>query len=214
MKKSLVLLFSPIVALGCSKPAPHLGETTVVASEPGISIVQQESRSILPSGGLAGSEAIAVRVEARVDAIDRAKRDLTLTDSEGKTETFRVSPEVRNFDQIRTGDYVRIAYKRLVTFEVREPTPEEIKVSGMSVQSTARARAGELPAAQQSKSTVQVVTIESINKAQEQLTVRRSDGITATLQAKYPENLSHVKPGQKAVVTEVESTVASIDRMN
>lgn len=49
-----------------------------------------------------------VAFEATVTAIDSQKRAITLKGPEGATKTFTVGNEVRNFDQIKPGDKVKI----------------------------------------------------------------------------------------------------------
>src|SRR5262245_44824776 len=49
-------------------------------------------------------------VAATVEAIDVSKRMLTLRDPSGEKVTFEVAPEVRNLEQVKTGDQVVARY--------------------------------------------------------------------------------------------------------
>jgi len=55
-------------------------------------------------------------LQARVTAIDPAKRTFTLEDSDGNTRTFHAPPEMHNFEQLKVGDRVRavVALERIV----------------------------------------------------------------------------------------------------
>jgi hypothetical protein len=207
------LIFSVGLA-ACSKSAPHLGETTKTVQAPGVDITQHDSRSILPSGGLAGEETTTVKIEAIVKSIDLSSRQIALQlTGSTKIETYKVSDEVRNLKQVRVGDKVKVSYRQALAFEVREPTAEEIKLSGSAVQGAGRAPLGGMPGAAILNVGLKVVTIESIDKAKQQITVQGMDGKLATIQSKYPENLDHIKKGQKAVISYAESVVAGVERI-
>lgn len=49
------------------------------------------------------------RVQARVDAIDYAKRTVTLKTDKGSV-TLEVGPQAKNFDQVKVGDTVTADY--------------------------------------------------------------------------------------------------------
>ncbi len=57
---------------------------------------------------------------ATVDAIDKDKRMVTLKFADGRTQTLKLGPEVRNFDQIQVGDKVKATYAESVAIAVRK----------------------------------------------------------------------------------------------
>ena len=86
----------------------------------------------------AATEAAAVQVAAKgkkpqavavdtaeftgtVEAIDYAKRRVTLKGSEGKTRTIKVAPSVKRFEQVKKGDQVVLRYTETIAFSVRKP---------------------------------------------------------------------------------------------
>jgi len=197
----------------CSKTEPRLGSTEVVTSIPDGSIVQKDSRSILPSGGLAGEESATVELKAAVVKVDQATRTITLRNADGTENTIVAPPEARNLAQLKAGDHIKVYYRRAASFEVREPTADEIALSGTQITAASRARLGELPGALANVSGISIVTIDSISKEKQLVNIKTADGRIVPIQAKYPENLSLVKPGQKAIVTWGETVVAGVERV-
>lgn len=208
--------FGIFLALGitaCSKSEPHIGESVSMVKGDGVSVTQTDSRSLLPSGGLAGEEATVAEFEATVKSVNLQKRTLVLSLPEGTTTTYKVSELVRNLNQVKPGDKIKARYSQTVAFELREPTAEEKKLGSSKVGGIARAPQGGLPAGAALNAGMTIVTIESVNKAKEQLTIKLQDGTLATVQARYPENLALVKKGQTAVITYSESLIAGVERI-
>jgi len=205
-----VLVF---VATACAEPKGHLGKSLTAVEAPGVKVVQEDSRSILPGGGLAGEESTTFQAEARVDSVDLKSKTISLTLPDGQKSSFKVSDKVQNLPQVKSGDRVRVQYRQALAFEVREPTKEEIELSGAAVGGIARAPKGALPGGIAAAAGLAVVTIESIDKEKQELTIQASNGKSTTIHAKYPENLELIKKGQKAVVTFSESVIADVEQL-
>ena len=62
----------------------------------------------------------AVRVSATVQAIDKDKRLVTLKRRDGSTFVVTAGPEVKNFDQIKTGDEVVLRYVEALSLELKK----------------------------------------------------------------------------------------------
>lgn len=60
----------------------------------------------------------AERTSALVSAIDYQKREVTLQFNNGKSETFKVGPEVTRFSEIKKGDVVLMSYTVAVAASV------------------------------------------------------------------------------------------------
>lgn len=206
-------IFLALGIVACSESKPHLGESVVTAKGNGVSVTQMDSRSLLPSGELAGEEATIAEFEAVVKSVDVAKRSLVLSLPEGKTTTYQVSEAVRNLNQVKPGDRVKARYSQTVAFELREPTAEERKLGSAKLSGLSRAPKGALPAGAALNAGMTIVTIQSVDKAKQQLTVQLQDGSLTTVQARYPENLALVKKGQTAVITYAESLIAGVERI-
>jgi hypothetical protein len=69
-----------------------------------------------------GKAAVAkvARITAKVEALDRTARTITLRGAKGTAVTFYAGPEVRGFDHARVGDFVVMRYLEAVLIEVRK----------------------------------------------------------------------------------------------
>ena len=147
---------------------------------------------------------------AKVGSVDTNTRSITLTPPHGRTQTYRVSDNVRNLEKLRVGDQVLVHYHQIVEFEVRQPTPEELALNSEKHDVSRIPLAGGAKALQ--RRGVRVVTIESIDKGHGRMTVRNDDGQYATLEVRYPVSLLGAKAGQTAVITSAETIVGEIKR--
>jgi hypothetical protein len=73
-----------------------------------------------------GKKPVAVVVDTveftgTVEAVDYAKRRVTLKGPEGKTRTMKVDPSVKRFNEVKKGDQVVLRYTEAVAFSVRKP---------------------------------------------------------------------------------------------
>ncbi len=57
---------------------------------------------------------------SKIEAIDYDNRSVALQGPDGKSEIFEVPPEVRNFDQIKQGDVVKVQYMQTIDVNVRK----------------------------------------------------------------------------------------------
>jgi len=56
----------------------------------------------------------------KIEAIDYDNRSVALQGPDGKSEIFKVPPEVRNFNQIKQGDVVKVQYMQTIDVNVRK----------------------------------------------------------------------------------------------
>ena len=68
----------------------------------------------------AGAVAKVARMTAKVEALDRTARILTLRGPKGAPTTFAAGRDVRGFDQTRVGDFVVVRYLEPVLVEIRK----------------------------------------------------------------------------------------------
>ncbi len=73
-----------------------------------------------------GKKPVAVVVDTveftgTVEAVDHAKRRVTIKSPEGKTRTMKVDPSVTRLDEVKKGDQVVLRYTEAVAFSVRKP---------------------------------------------------------------------------------------------
>jgi hypothetical protein len=209
MNRVVPFMIVAILALGCSTK-PVTGDHVKQETTPeGIAVTEQSSRSVLPSGGLAGEESALRKITANVEDVDVKKRLLTLRMPDDRVVPLQIGQDVQNLAQVDKGDTVELEYFQSIEFEVRQPTEEEIEMSGLGVGLAGRAPLGAKPGAIVAGQQIGVVTIEAIDKKRQEVTVR-GEGGTMTVKAKYPQNLSFLKVGDAVVVKTTELMAVSI----
>lgn len=209
MNKILYVSTLSLLLAGCSA-TPYTGDVVSEATTPtGLHVIQSSSRSVLPSGGLAGEEAELKQMTATIDSVHLASRTVVLRTSDDRELSLKVGDEVQNLPQVRKGDKVELDYFEAVEFEVRQPTPEERELAGVGVDVAARAEKGDKPAALVAGQRVDILTIEAIDKKKQLLTLQGPEGYV-TVKAKYPQNLKVVKVGDTVVVKTSELFAARI----
>jgi hypothetical protein len=209
MFRSLAVVTVAALFVGCSA-TPYTGDVVSESTTPsGLNVIQTSSRSVLPSGGLAGEESELKTMTAKVESVDLAKRAVTLKTNDGRLVPLKVGNEVKNLKQVEKGDTVELDYFEAVEFQVRKPTPEEMELAGVGVDLAGRAAKGQKPAAVIAGERVDILTIEAIDKKKQLITLKSAEGYV-TVKAKYPQNLKVVKVGDTVVVKTSELFAARI----
>jgi hypothetical protein len=184
---------------GCS-PLPYTGEKITETTTPqGLKVIQTSSRSKLPTGGLAGQESELAQMTATIDSIDKKGRVVTVKTQDNRLVSIKAGPDVRNLEQLKKGDTLELDYFEAVDFEVRQPTEEEKQIAGLDIDVAARATEGEKPAGIVAGERVDILTVESIDKKKQLITLKAPEGYV-TVKAKYPQNLRMLKIGDTVVV--------------
>jgi hypothetical protein len=157
--------------------------------------------------GAVGVEAVTFK--AKVDAVDKDKRLITLTGPRGNTATVKASQEVKNFDQIKPGDLLTVRYLESVALFVRksgEP-PAATETTAVEVASKGQKPAGVVV------NTVDVTgSVEAVDVAKRTVTLKGPEGKTRTLKVDPSvKRLAEVKKGDQVVARHTEALALSVD---
>lgn len=77
---------------------------------------------VAPKGKKPAAVAVdTVEFRGTVEAIDYAKRRITLKGPEGKTRTIKVDPSVKRLNEVKKGDQIVVRYTEAIAFSVRQP---------------------------------------------------------------------------------------------
>ena len=90
-------------------------QTLLLASTLVVSVVAGEQKP------LSAEESVLVTVTATVQAIDLAKREVTLKGSLGNVVTFTVDQRVKRLNEVKVGDEVTADYYISLAGELRPP---------------------------------------------------------------------------------------------
>lgn len=178
------------IVAGCSQQ-PSATDDTVVSSEPGKGMVTR-----------------TIQVTAQVVAIDRRTRTVTLKGPNDKVADIIAGPDVRNFDQIRTGDMVVVRYVQALSLELRKNTgSSDLTVATIG----ARAAPGKRPAAAVAGQVTAVADVVAVDPANMVITLRGPRGNIVDLNVKNPDHFKVVKAGDQVEVSYTEAMALSVE---
>ena len=168
------------------------------------------AQETMVKGSAPGKVAVAdvKRISASVEAIDAANRVLTLKGPRGNVFDLAAGPEVKNFDQIRVGDYLVVRYVQALTME--------LKKGGAGIRSRtegergAAAQPGERPAAGAARRVTVVADVTAVNRKQQTVTLRGPKR-TVELKVRDPEQFKLIKVGDQVEATYTEAAAISIE---
>jgi len=155
-----------------------------------------------------GTVANVERITASVEAIDAASRGITLKGPGGNVVTVTAGPEVKNFDQIKVGDFVVVRYVEALTLELkkggtalRQRTERE---------TGAAAKPGERPAGTVGRQTTIIADVTAVNPKSQVVTMRGPQR-TVDLKLSDPEQFKLVKVGDQVEATFTEAAAISVE---
>ena len=155
-----------------------------------------------------GAAERVVQITASVEAVDTASRNVTLKGPSGDIATITVGPEVRNFDQIKVGDFVVVRYIDSLTLELKKAGTALRERTDVDV--TGRARPGERPAAGGAHEVHVVADVVAIDAPTQTVTLRGPTRVVQ-LQVQDPEQFKLVAVGDQVEATYTEAVVISVE---
>ena len=165
---------------------------TVVASEPGKAAIVR-----------------AAEISAQVVAIDKATRTVTLKGPQGNAVDIVAGDEVKNFDQIKLGDFVVARYAQALTLELRKT---KVKAGEPTVrEESARAKPGERPAVAGAREVTAIADVIGVDAKKSTITLKGPRGNVVTLDVKNPDQFKVVKKGDQVEVTYTEALALSVE---
>jgi len=121
----------------------------------------------------------AAEASALIVGIDKQDRTLTLIGSEGNVTQFEAGNEVRNFDQIKVGDYVKVKYHESVAVYLGPSGTQPQADAGLVV---ARSPQGAMPAGSAIGAVDVSAKVEAIDRSERTVILEGYDGHSATVQ--------------------------------
>jgi hypothetical protein len=171
---------------------PDAAGGAVVTSEPGRATVVR-----------------AAELSARVVGIDKATRTVTLKGPKGNVVDVVAGDEVRNFDQIKVGDFVVARYAEALTLELRKTKVEAGDVAVR--EGAARAKPGERPAVAGAREVTAIADVIGVDPKKSTITLRGPRGNVVTLNVQNPDQFKVVKKGDQVEVTYTEALALSVE---
>jgi hypothetical protein len=190
-KFTITLIATALAATAyAQQPAPVGG--IAVASEPGKAAVVR-----------------AAEIAAEVVGIDKATRTLTLKGPKGNVVDIVAGDEVKNFDQIKLGDFVVARFAQALTLELKKTRTAggEIVVK----EEAAKAKPGEKPAVVGARTVTVLADVVAVDQKNSTITLKGPKGNEVTLNVHNPEQFKVVKKGDQVEATYTEALALSVE---
>jgi ribosomal protein L6P/L9E len=182
-----------------------LAAAPVLAQQPGAS-----TGIVAASRPGEGAIASVVTVSATVEAIDKEDRVVTLKGPQGNLFNVVAGPEVRNFDQIKTGDQVVVRHTEALTLELKKGgggLRERVETDA-----AARAAPGAQPGAVVTRRVTVVADVVAVN-ARTQTVTLRGPKRTVELQVRNPDQFKLVKVGDQVEATYTDAVAIAVEKL-
>ncbi len=144
------------------------------------------------------------QVTATVTAVDAANRLVTLKGKKD-TDTIKMGPEVKNFDQIKVGDVVKVTFSQGVVLSLQAPDAKHVE--GTVTATGEAAPIGAKPAGDVKVGIKGTVTVSKIDLKSRIVTLTGQEGRSYKVKAGEGIALDKLKVGDK-VLAEYQETVA------
>ncbi len=155
-----------------------------------------------------GTVTNVLKITASVEAVNAANRTVTLKGRRGNIITLPVGPDVKNFDQIRVGDFVVVRYVEALTLE--------LKKGGTAVRerverdTSASAQPGARPAGGLAREVTIVADVIAVDSKKQVVTLRGPSRVV-DLKIRDPNQLKLVKVGDQVEATYTEAMAISVE---
>jgi len=151
------------------------------------------------------ADGLRITVIGEVTAVDAAARTVAIKGPQGNKGVFAVDPAVKNLDQVKVGDRVRIDYKAAVALALLK-NGDGIREK-VEADSATQAQPGAKPGAAVLKTTTIVANVLSVNTKKKHVKLQGPEGRVVDVQVRDPKVLKAVKVGDQ-VVADVTETLA------
>jgi hypothetical protein len=162
---------------------------------------------VSPAPGTAGAMR-AMEISAQVVSIDKATRTLTLKGPKGNVQDVAISDEVKNFDQIHTGDFIMVRFMQSLALELQKTKGGQAAGESQAVMT---AKPGERPAIAGAREVQAIAKVTAVNQKNKTIALKGPRGNTVTLDVQNPEHFKVVKVGDDVMVTYTEAVAVSVE---
>ena len=153
-----------------------------------------------------GSAVLSVTGE--ITAVDVANRIVSIKGPKGNISDLRVDPAVRNLEQVKVGDRVRLSYRIGVALALRKGG-DGIR-ERIETESAAVAAKGARPGGVATTRTTIVANVFGVDRKKKIVTLRGTSGQLTDVHVRDPQVLREVKVGDQVVASITESVALSV----
>lgn len=150
----------------------------------------------------------AVEVEAEVVSVNKKTREIKLKAADGEVTSMIAGDEVRNFEQIKKGDRLKVRYFESLMLELKQGGTAPVAVSEST--DVERSRTGEKPGGMVSSKVTARGTVTSIDKKNQSVTVKGPQK-TVVLHVAKKDLFDKIKKGDQIEATYSEALAVSVE---
>jgi Cu/Ag efflux protein CusF len=154
------------------------------------------------------TKANSTTATATIQAIDQARRTVTLRNEKNEEDTYSVSSAIARFNELKVGQKVRMTYYESMVFQVLKPGQTTNPASYEAALNRAKSA---LPAGSISTQEKMTVTVTSVDMAVPSLTVTTPDRRTITRKVDDKKNLEGLKAGDRIEITYTQALVTAVE---
>ncbi len=197
---NVVVRYTEALALLVEKPS----DATVQPSSARMPATRDQAG---PMEGLIVTDAMTAT--ATVQAVDPAKRTVTLRSPDGTTSTYKLSKNVINFDQIKVGDQVKATLVESLAIIIRKA--DEPPSIGED-EAVALAPKGAKPGVVVANTMELTATVKAIDRAKRTVTLVEPAGNTRTLKVGPDVDLTKMQTGDDVVVRYTQALAILVEK--
>jgi len=187
-----VIAMAAAVLPAAAQRKPDVQGGTVVASEPGKAAMMR-----------------AAEISAQVTAIDKTTRTVTLKGPKGNVVDVVAGDEVKNFNQIKIGDFVVVRFLQSLALELQKTKTGATGIS--DTQSSAKAEPGQRPAVAAAREVTAIAKVTAVDPKAKKITLKGPRGNSVALDVQNPDQFKVVKVGDEVLVTYTEAVAISVE---
>jgi len=151
----------------------------------------------------------AVKITAKITAIDTTTRTVTVVGPRGRSVSLVAGDNVKNFAQMKVGDDVVLRYMEAVSVALEKSTADRSETQTSSGPMTAAP--GAKPAAGATRTTTIVANIQSVDAAAQSVVLEGPGGKYVEVKVKDPAVFKQVKANDKVKITYTEAVLLNVE---
>lgn len=149
----------------------------------------------------------SARVTAEIIAVDKATRTVKLKGAQGRVVNVVCGEEIRNFDQLKTGDVVVAQYNQALVLDLKKGGGIRQRSERGTLEG---AEPGEQPAGIAARQVTIVADVIDVNPEKRTITLKGPER-TVDLQVQNPEHFKVVRKGDQVEAVYTEALALSIE---
>jgi hypothetical protein len=172
---------------------------------------QQAATTTTAMASAPGKAAVVstTKASAVIVGIDAALRIVTLKTASGRVVEMVAGPEVRNFDQLKLGEKVKVEYAEALSLELKKGGGGV--VSATETGGAARAASGAKPGGGVGRQVTVLADVTAVNAKTQMVTLKGPQGNLVDLHVQDPKQLANIKKGDQIQAVYTEAVAVTVE---